>query len=426
MAVRPEAVEEWFYFMPNLLEDEGWQTAVSRQSAVLARSHCPWGGSLVRFKMGAIRLAEPPEEPQWVIMRPETRSSCSREHPEWFSGPFDEQMEVMHLLAPGEIVARWRSCFRFLKLCGVLFGTMGPGSQSYFYQPSGGYIEAVTRFRRNFPRDGDSCYSRFIPSEPFESLTFARPEGHGSFALYVIFRVSQDVAIRQPDPVLEEVLDASQETACWFLNRPGIREMRQLDQNLYVVLRMQSLRRGKPFLPALSGEAADVTIDAGVPDGLQRWVRYCPDGRGRPGFRLSDFLKKFLNRLGLSLSVYESLDGQQLLPYQCVVASQAWHDVRDLFQRAYLLQKTAYRRANGGAFAPGITEGTEPRFCQEICLDSLQRRLREATGHQEVVTVVRKTFLEVADEVAPPSACGRSRTASPPRLGEAAFVQSCC
>ena len=37
-------------------------------------------------------------------------------------------------------------------------------------------------------------------------------------------------------------------------------------------------------------------------------------------FCVSDYVRTFASRLGLELAAYNALDGQRLVPYQCVVA----------------------------------------------------------------------------------------------------------
>lgn len=56
-------------------------------------------------------------------------------------------------------------------------------------------------------------------------------------------------------------------------------------------------------------------------------------------------------------SSQDRLDGQVLVPYQCVVRRDAWESIRERFNVAYPLQKTAYRHANGGSGAPGMYLG---------------------------------------------------------------------
>ena len=42
----------------------------------------------------------------------------------------------------------------------------------------------------------------------------------------------------------------------------------------------------------------------------------------------------------------------RLVPYQCALKRDDWMHVRSRFVECFLLQKTAYRRANGGSTAP--------------------------------------------------------------------------
>ena len=46
-------------------------------------------------------------------------------------------------------------------------------------------------------------------------------------------------------------------------------------------------------------------------------------------------------------------------------SSQDWRRVRQRFVECFLLQKTAYRRANGGSTAPSLHEDVDPRFITE-------------------------------------------------------------
>ena len=109
-----------------------------------------------------------------------------------------------------------------------------------------------------------------------------------------------------------------------FLNRPGIEELRKLDEQLscetfnmnrdlrqfYVVLSMQSFKRGMPLLPARADEKALTEINAGRKVGLPRWLRY-----ETTKFKLCDYVPEFFRRLGFQLEASNTLDGQKLVPY---------------------------------------------------------------------------------------------------------------
>lgn len=60
--------------------------------------------------------------------------------------------------------------------------------------------------------------------------------------------------------------------------------------------------------------------------------------------------------------------------------------------QAYPLQKTAYRRANGGSGAPGVHDDVAPKFVTSTSL-SIKERMDQAWPK----LVVRKTFLDLED-----------------------------
>lgn len=60
--------------------------------------------------------------------------------------------------------------------------------------------------------------------------------------------------------------------------------------------------------------------------------------------------------------------------------------------QAYPLQKTAYRRANGGSGAPGVHDDVAPKFVTSTSL-SIKERMEQAWPK----LVVRKTFLDLED-----------------------------
>ena len=81
MAIRPQSLEDWFHFVPTLLDSEGWQVASSRGSDRLLHRRCPWGGHLVRFALKDI--AVPGSTPgSHLFVRPEVRDWAMRMSPE--------------------------------------------------------------------------------------------------------------------------------------------------------------------------------------------------------------------------------------------------------------------------------------------------------------------------------------------------------
>lgn len=385
MAVRPESVEDWFHFVPALLDNEGWQIVCDSSAGRLLHQNCPWGGHLVRFSLKDIEVHSPPADTSYLFVRPETRvwAKCT------YQGLNEELTEVVQHLAPGHAVVRRRSSWRFNRQCAVFFlllsnripSTEMPGDVCWMV-------------RRNYPHRGDSAFLAKCLAEQLEVLVVGRPQGPGTFALDWVLRV---LSVPMWASVhFESLLQSARDCTQWFVNRPAVAEMRRRDMQCYAILTIQSWRRGRPLIPAGLGEEdiTTVTIDAGRRDGLTSWVRYDPRMVRSGSFLLSEYLTLFLQRIGEQATFYQSLDGQELLPYQCAIAREDWDRVRPRFHRAYALQKAAYRRSRGGRTAPSLIESLAPRFRDDHSLDDLQQRLRKSI---EAKTVVRKTFVEVDD-----------------------------
>lgn len=75
------------------------------------------------------------------------------------------------------------------------------------------------------------------------------------------------------------------------------------------------------------------------------------------------------------ISTQDSLDGQTLVPYQCVVLRSAWDPLREDLLSVEQLQRSAYRRANGGSSAPALQEeAPESRRVGTLELDVVSRQ----------------------------------------------------
>ena len=415
MALRPESVEDWFHFVPTLLENEGWQIACECPAGRLLHRTSPWGGHLIRFSLRDILVHEPPADPSHLFVRPEVRDWATRRYPELN----EESFEVVQQLAPGNAVVKREVAWRFNRQCNLFFCTFsGKATNNLLFQTTSATPGQVRQMvRRNYPQQGDSVILVQCLSALLEAVVVARPQSPSTFALDMIMKVPSVLPL-WASMHFEKLLVSGRDLTEWFVNRPGITEMRRQDQQYYVILTIQSWRRGRPLLPATAAEVAagkDVTtIDAGKRDGLTSWVRYHPAMVGSNGFVLSEYLSVFVTRIGEHATFYQSLDGQELLPYQCAIQRADWDRVRGRFQCAYALQKSAYRRSRGGAAAPSVQDSMGPRFTDDHSLDVLQQRLDEAT---EVKTVVRKTFIDVDEpsQFDSESDQQRCRTLSPVR-----------
>ncbi|CAK9047962.1 unnamed protein product [Durusdinium trenchii] len=420
MALRPESVEDWCQLMPHLLEENGWNKAMVTSDAALMNTSCPWGGHLIKFELKEITIHEAPADPANVMVRPEVRSL----HPD--QCPINGiTVNSVDFVVPGEAVVEATSSWSIVRLCAVLFGDMAGQVMDYFFDA--GSVAWHQEVRRNYPKAGDSgCafYKEEAEDRSYEFMILVRPSAtKETFTVYVVLRVYEDRFAQWAQEHFCLVLSSARSTAVSYLNRPGIAELRKQDERFYVTLAMQSFKRGMPLLPAFVTETALTEIDAGGPYGLRRWLRYEPNSQK---FHLSSYLQVFLARLGYQVNTYESLDGQTLVPYQCVVRRDEWELVRERFLQAYALQKTAYRRANGGSGAPGMHEEVGPKFLGKCEFSMhLQERLEKL---MEPRLVVRKTFFDLEDpsepseEDEPGPTCRPSRRPKTTALGRPVLV----
>eukprot|EP00438_Fugacium_kawagutii_P033890 Skav220979 [mRNA] locus=scaffold1541:29091:40106:+ [translate_table: standard] len=178
------------------------------------------------------------------------------------------------------------------------------------------------------------------------------------------------------------------------------------------VLRIASLLFGNSAGPfrtdGLKADAADaVIISAGKNLNLTRWTRF---NQGK--FRMAEYMRCFMGALDHEVSIYDSLDGRNLVPYQCVVLRSQWMPLRASFFEAFHLQKAAYRRANGGTTAPGIIEDARPHMLRG---DRADGAVVSSDSDQLLADsskfVVRNTFLEL-DDVPDPCPMKRSKSDS--------------
>ena len=375
MSVHPESAEEWCHLVPHLLLSEGWQHIAEEPSSLLSHCSCPWGGSLLKTTLLGITVTDPPEDSARILVRPESHawgaSKFAASSPEYFA--LEEQ------LAPGDAIVRGCQSWKMLRLFAVLFGELGTQLvRTQFHHPA---MAAQLRMclRRNYPEKGDSSLTLTSLSEPFEAINFCRPtDVRGRVDIYHVFRVPTGINLsRWAAAQFHVALASGRRVAHLSLNRPGISQIREFDEQVYDVLTIQSFKRGMPLLPAQQDEVEQITkIDAGKAMGLTKWIRYDPAMVGSSCFHLSEYLRLFAERIGESCRFHQSLDGQELLYFQCAVTRKEWLQVQSHLRNAYLLQKTAYRRANGGAQAPGLSEVAVPRFCKEIDLSSLEERIQ--------------------------------------------------
>ena len=122
------------------------------------------------------------------------------------------------------------------------------------------------------------------------------------------------------------------------------------------------------------------------------WPTICP-GFWRRLAAARPSSKPFRAENPCEVPAFGTLDGRQLVAFQCVVPRSDWEEVRERFYDAFRIQKVAYRHANGGKSAPTLVEDATPRFV------SKEQEVVEASASDELV--VRKTFYELRVEPEP-------------------------
>lgn len=389
MSFRPRCVEDWLEAVPNLLSDD-WDIEVEKPQATLSYMACPWGGQLIRVAVAGICVSDAPVKKSHVLVRPETRAA------------FGTGSLLEHFAPGNAVVLRWAD-WGLLRLCSILFGDMaGPTFTTSARNLKTAPVLTYQRLRRDFPSPGDAAIALFHEGDDAqEGFLMSSPTvaTENKFDLMGVFRMPDEKFTSWTSIHFQLLLDSACRASHWLLNGPRTREMRQADAEAYVVLTIQSCKRGLPlypFVPTHGAMEPTVSIAAGEHLGLDKWIRFTPGQVGSEKFRLSEYIQLFLQNLGEALPIYYIMDGRKLVPYQCVVRREDWLRVRKRFVECFLLQKTAYRRANGGSTAPSLHEDVEPRFITERSPPAgLLRTGARAAG---VRVVVRRTFVEVESE----------------------------
>eukprot|EP00437_Effrenium_voratum_P040369 CAMPEP_0181479956 /NCGR_PEP_ID=MMETSP1110-20121109/43552_1 /TAXON_ID=174948 /ORGANISM="Symbiodinium sp., Strain CCMP421" /LENGTH=244 /DNA_ID=CAMNT_0023605411 /DNA_START=47 /DNA_END=777 /DNA_ORIENTATION=+ len=240
MAVPPECNEEWFELVPN---------------------HCPWGGHIIKCSIEDVVVKNPPEDTSCVFVRPETRERHQADCGDRFG-----RVELLEMLGPGEAVIKRFCSWGLLRLCTVLFGRLARPYVEFSFTSGDGACTALQKVSRDYPKKGDCAIGLFhYTGEPPEGLLHCRPQADGKFHISGIFSVSEDKFARWATTHFELLIESCRRTCQWWLNRPGVEELRSHDQAAYVTLTIQSWQRGFPFLPSDAGQETEstVTIAAG-------------------------------------------------------------------------------------------------------------------------------------------------------------------
>lgn len=383
----PLAMQEWFQAIPEVLSSTSWELALARPKAQLWHRSCPWGGHLIKFDLKGMPIQDAPEKTGNLIVRPEVRAAMKEIQP--------KEIKIIgsEFIAPGEAILEGRTANMLFRLLTVLFGEMSELGTSYFFHDAMCPVAVHQKVRRDYPMEGDSSMSFWEEGgQTSHGIMVMRPESEkGFFNVIFVVRLPQDKFATWATFQFRCLLEIVYKTTHWFVNRPNIVKLREADEKFYVTLSIQSFKRGLPMVPCSSQPL--VTIDAGEALGLRHWKRYRSDGNVRKcKFKLVEYLKILLNAIGEDIDAFDTLDGRELVSYQCVVRRSDWEPLRERFATIFRLAKAAYRRANGGTYAPSIHEDVEVKFSPQERVDDDWAKRSETEMQPRVV--VRNTFLD--------------------------------
>ena len=394
-AMQPYHIEDWLELVPHLTVEAGWNSYMDDgRASNLCHCECPWGGELLRIRV-EVYVEQLLEKPSDLLVRPEVRAYYG--NGDRFK--LDSLMMFQHH-SPGEaLMQQLGDAFGFSTL---LSSFLEASDDPTICESRMLTKTSWQKLSRDFPEVGDTSLSFLGDSV---GLLLCQPLDLPSkrFLVNGFFDMPEEQFLSWTATIhLRLLFETARRTAQWFVNRPGISELRHHDKNYYTILTVKSCCRGLPFLPVgqMKVQGPDVvTITDGEKDGLDRWIRYNPHSYGKERFHLTDYLQVFMAVLEIhpNFQAYNCLDGGNLVSFQCVVASHDWSLVKDRFYAAFLMQRKAYRRGNGGSTAPSIREGDRPRFLAEerkleLAEQYLTRKEAESSQHK---VVVQRTFLHV-------------------------------
>eukprot|EP00438_Fugacium_kawagutii_P004203 Skav215935 [mRNA] locus=scaffold226:466236:468548:+ [translate_table: standard] len=370
----------WRGIAPCCMSDAMWKVAAKTQSVVLSHRSCPWGGQLVK-RFRSIFVQKAPEDPCNVFVRPEVRAMCQ---------PTEEiDLRCMETYAPGHALMERRNSMCILGLVEATW-LVEPflwsirlcelhSSEGYFYDRLP--ILSPHRLYKDFPEPGDSTYVAL------KSIWIMRrlPDSQSHYRSVFVFNTPAQNWSPWTWPFLPAFADMFHLTVDRHLNGPSFRDLRTMDENMYLVLSLRSYNRGHPMIPQSEPCSEHTTVSCGQHLGLITWGPF----KTHEKFYLSEYLHCFMQLLGHKLKTYNTLDGRMLAPFQCVVVRCQWDEVKTTFLEAFQVQKAAFRRANGGTSTPTLLEDARPHFVSDFT---------DCAQPEAMKTVVRNTFLERADE----------------------------
>ncbi|CAJ1433516.1 unnamed protein product [Effrenium voratum] len=165
--------------------------------------------------------------------------------------------------------------------------------------------------------------------------------------------------------------------------------LQDADQKFYTVLTLRTCQGGWPLLPGKPKAEGHVVELSATNEPFRFWFR--PEAKD---FSLAAYLRAFLPVIGADIQVFESMNGEPLVPFQAVLQRSQWEAVSTAFQEAWRYQKVAYEKLiPGKRHTPNITENRKPRT---MCVEDGNASMPRPEDDEDEMTIqVQNTFVHV-------------------------------
>jgi len=279
------------------------------------------------------------------LLRPE--AMCVREHP--FMESICHKCIMLKSFAPGDVICSARVVHHYAVLMYLLVArqrTPATDLQDFLVRMT---------FRRDFPCAGEASLAMIDMDNSSDRTTDSGLVLSGTDDPLVCQMREVFEMPRVPSWLLKSLLWSY--SRGWDSPFTMLGEVSSLTHQIieeeagFVVVTLKKCPRGLPLVPS--------TAKAPEPSERLNW-----EPRDDPTcFTLSSYLQLLLSACGLDpASIFDSLDGRYLVPFQAAVKRSLWPLLWQTLDGIFKEQRTAYRRLYGGSGAPHIQADVAPRF----------------------------------------------------------------
>eukprot|EP00930_Biecheleria_cincta_P050187 TRINITY_DN35368_c0_g1_i1.p1 TRINITY_DN35368_c0_g1~~TRINITY_DN35368_c0_g1_i1.p1 ORF type:complete len:419 (-),score=42.66 TRINITY_DN35368_c0_g1_i1:280-1536(-) len=387
--------------IPALARSDGWEPLsedVDAGTGCCSNSFRRFAAGLV---LGKVQYEiETPVPPQQLLPRPECMDALDT--PLFCS-------HVVEVIAPGDAIMSmtFKLSEAFDMKAAVLYGRRVTNTREHVVlTPQDNHLARFS-IRRDYPQAGDLSFV-VAPQNPdtgtyvqqlgtilaFLGVYWAKSGANDKVTICHATFLPEFLAPRWASAHFDVFLSQDRELTQQFFQMLPTEELRQLDDEMYVILNLRGCSRGLPLLPLANREeyeAASERSKVEMPGtntqfASRFWVRANQDG-----FEFTSYLHDLSGHIGIQLNSFKTLEGRNLAQYQAVVLRKHWLTTWPLFSALWQVQKAAYRKLNGGTTAPQIVQGCAARWRQESCADEFRK------VDQRPKFRVRRTFIEAED-----------------------------